>query len=221
MLDRPAPHDYQPSLFAEENVLEEISYSGPDSSFLLSQLEVYNWGPFRGLHRAEFDPGGTAIIGTTGSGKTTLVDALMTLLVASPRYNLAATGGHESDRTLIEYVRGVLGGDGADGRQEVARPGKTISGVCATYLGGEQVLKLAALFWTEGTGNSADDLKRRWVFSLANDQTLEKWLRMLHEDGVRDLLKMGRETADLRFFDSKRSYLERIRKFFEHLACGG
>ena len=49
MLDRPAPHDYQPSLFAEENVLEEISYSGPDSSFLLSQLEVYNWDPLEGF----------------------------------------------------------------------------------------------------------------------------------------------------------------------------
>lgn len=191
--------------------------AGPNSdpSFLLRQLEVYNWGPFHGLHRADFDPAGTAIIGPTGSGKTTLVDALMTLLVAQPRYNLASTGGHESDRTLIEYVRGVLGGDGADGRQAVARPGKTMSGVCATYVAGDQTLRLAAIFWTEGTGNAAEDLKRRWVFSLADDQTLEKWLRMLHGDGLRDLLKMGRETADLRFFDSKRSFLERVRKFFD------
>lgn len=208
-------HNEQPNLFAEENVFDDITNSGPDSSYLLSQLEVYNWGPFRGIHRAQFDPAGTAIIGPTGSGKTTLVDALMTLLVALPRYNLASTGGHESDRTLIEYVRGVLGGDGADGRQEVARPGKTISGICATYIGGEQTLRLAALFWTEGTGNSADDLKRRWVFSLAQDHTFEKWLRMLNDDGVRDLLKMGRETAGLRFFESKRSYLERVRKFFD------
>ena len=220
MLERPksqpaASRNEQPNLFAEENVFDDIANSGPDSSFLLAQLEVYNWGPFRGIHKAQFDPGGTAIIGPTGSGKTTLVDALMTLLVASPRYNLASTGGHESDRTLIEYVRGVLGGDGADGRQEIARPGKTISGICATYINGEQVLRLAALFWTEGTGNSADDLKRRWVFSLAKDHTFENWLRMLNDDGVRDLLKIGRETAGLRFFESKRSYLERVRKFFD------
>jgi uncharacterized protein YPO0396 len=193
----------------------ELAISNSDPSFLLQQLEVYNWGPFHGLHRADFDPAGTAIIGPTGSGKTTLVDALMTLLVAQPRYNLASTGGHESDRTLIEYVRGVLGGDGADGRQAIARPGKTMSGICATYVAGDQTLRLAAIFWTEGTGNAADDLKRRWVFSLAEDQTLEKWLRMLHGDGLRDLLKMGRETADLRFFDSKRSFLERVRKFFD------
>lgn len=195
--------------------LDDIDLENSGHSYTLNQLEVYNWGPFRGLHRAEFDPAGTAIIGPTGSGKTTLVDALMTLLVSQPRYNLASTGGHESDRTLIEYVRGVLGGDGADGRSEVARPGKTMSGICATYVGGDQIVKLAGLFWTEGTGNSAEDLKRRWIFSLAPDQTLEKWLRMLHDDGIRDLLKMGRETADLRFFDSKKSYLERVRKFFD------
>lgn len=196
-----------------ESVLSESESGEP--SYLLTQLEVFNWGPFRGMHRADFDPMGTAIIGPTGSGKTTLVDALMTLLVAQPRYNLASTGGHESDRTLISYVRGVLGGDGSDGREEVARPGRTITGICATYRGGTQIVRLGGLLWTEGTGNSAEDLKKRWIFSLAEDQSLESWIRMLHEDGVRDLLKMGRETANIRFFDSKRAYLAHIRKFFD------
>ena len=215
MLDLTDHNNERSGLFARQTAGVDKPLPDSEPSFLLKQLEVFNWGPFRGLHRAEFDARGTAIIGPTGSGKTTLIDALMTLLVPLPRYNLASTGGHESDRTLIEYVRGVLGGDGADGREEVARAGKTLSGICATYNGDSHLLKLAALFWTEGTGNSADDLKRRWIFSLAADQTLEKWLRMLHEEGVRDLLKMGRETADLRIFESKRSYLERVRKFFD------
>jgi len=208
------PQNQEPDA-SDQEVFESMPVAQGEVSFVLSRLEVYNWGPFRGMHRADFDSRGTAIIGPTGSGKTTLVDALMTLLVAQPRYNLASTGGHESDRTLIEYVRGVLGGDGADGRQEVARPGKTISGICATYVAGKQQVKLAGIFWTEGTGNAADDLKRRWVFSMAPEQNFDAWLRLLHEDGIRDLLKMGRETANLRFFESKRSYLERIRKFFD------
>ncbi|HBN77162.1 MAG TPA: hypothetical protein DD473_15370 [Planctomycetaceae bacterium] len=186
-----------------------------ESGYLLLQLEVYNWGPFRGLHRAEFDRDGTAIIGPTGSGKTTLVDALMTLLVPQPRYNLASTGGHESDRDLISYVRGVLGGDGADGREEVARPGKTITGICATYQQGEDVLRLGGLLWTDGPSNAAQDLKRRWCFSQAEDQSLEKWLRILHEDGVRDLMKLGRETAKFRIFENKKPYLTHTRKFFD------
>ena len=59
-------------------------------TFILSSIELYNWGGFQGYHRAEIDPSGTAVIGPTGSGKTTLVDALMTLLCANPRYNLAS-----------------------------------------------------------------------------------------------------------------------------------
>ena len=33
----------------------------------------------------------------------------MTLLTHQPWYNLASTGGHESDRDLISYIRGVSG----------------------------------------------------------------------------------------------------------------
>ncbi len=189
-------------------------FASPETTYHLAQLDVYNWGPFRGLHRAEFDQLGTAIIGPTGSGKTTLVDALMTLLVAQPRYNLASTGGHESDRTLMSYVRGVLGGDGSDGHEEVSRPGKTLTGVCATYHGGEKTLRLAALIWTDGPSNSAADLRRRWLFSLADDQSLETWLRLLHDEGVRELMRHGRETSGLRVFESKKSYLAHTRKFF-------
>ena len=196
-------------------VPEDDDVATRDTSYVLQQLEVFNWGPFCGLHRAVFDPNGTAIIGPTGSGKTTLVNALMTLLVAQPRYNLASTGGHESDRTLISYVRGVLGGDGSDGREEIARPGKTITAICATYHGGEQTVRLAGLLWTEGASNAADDLKRRWLFSLADDQSLEQWLRLLHDDGIRDLMRTGRETANLRIFESKKAYIAHLRKFFD------
>jgi uncharacterized protein YPO0396 len=200
--------------------VQELMFAGNEtrpgeSTFVLQRLELFNWGPFSGLHRADFDPEGTAIIGPTGSGKTTLVDALMTLLVSQPRYNLASTGGHESDRTLISYVRGVLGGDGSDGREQVARAGKTITGICATYHNGEETLRLAGLLWTDGTSNAAADLKRRWIFSLAEEQTLESWLRSLNENGARELMRTGRETAKLRIFDSKKAYLSHTRKFFD------
>ena len=129
-----------------QQTLFETASESEDESYRLAQLQVYNWGPFSGLHQVDFDETGTAIIGPTGSGKTTLVDALMTLLVTQPKYNLASTGGHESDRTLLSYVRGVLGGDGSDGHEEVARAGKTITGICATYFCGGKSLRLGALY---------------------------------------------------------------------------
>jgi len=189
--------------------------SGNATRHVLNELELFNWGPFAGMHRAQIDPLGTTIIGPTGSGKTTLIDGLMTLIVPQPRYNLASTGGHESDRTLISYVRGVLGGDGSSAQEEIARPGKTLSGVCATYSNGVESLKLGAVFWTEGASNAASDLKRRWIFSLADGTSLEDWLRRLHEDGARSFMRYGRETGKLRIFESKTAYLAHVRKFFD------
>ena len=39
-------------------------------SFHLSELHLYNWGAFAGRHQALLDADNTAIIGPTGSGKT-------------------------------------------------------------------------------------------------------------------------------------------------------
>ena len=38
---------------------------------------------------------------------------------------------------------------------------------------------------------------------------------VVHEDGVRDLMRHGRETAQLRIFESKKAYLAHVRKFFD------
>ncbi|MEL7336045.1 MAG: ATP-binding protein, partial [Planctomycetota bacterium] len=189
--------------------------------YRLTQFDVYNWGPFSGRHTIDFDDFGTAIIGPTGSGKTTLVDALMTLLVEHPKYNLASTGGHESDRTLVSYVRGVLGGDADESGEAVARPGKTMTAVGATYqLSDDDVdlphtVRLVALLWTDGASSSQSDLKRRWVFCTNDEFDFDTLLKRLHDDGVRQLMKDGRETTGLRINESKRQYLAGIRKFFD------
>src|SRR6185437_3805261 len=133
----------------------------PKLTFVLTQLDVYNWGAFSGRHSAQFDLEGTAIIGPTGSGKTTLVDALMTLLTANPRYNLASTGGHQSDRELPSYIRGVSGAGNRSGDNEhIARPGKTISGICARFSNGEEQLTLGAVFAFDGSSSALADLER-------------------------------------------------------------
>ena len=44
-------------------------------SYILQELHLYNWGAFAGRHQVGIDAGNSAIIGPTGSGKTTLVDA--------------------------------------------------------------------------------------------------------------------------------------------------
>ncbi len=76
--------------------------------FRLARLEVYNWGTFD--HQVwQLETGGDTLLvtGDIGSGKSTLVDAVSTLLLPSHRidYNKAAGAG-KKERTLRSYVQG-------------------------------------------------------------------------------------------------------------------
>tara|TARA_R110000850_G_scaffold222600_1_gene348468 strand:- start:3175 stop:6498 length:3324 start_codon:yes stop_codon:yes gene_type:complete len=188
----------------------------PSSAFILTHLDLYNWGPFGGRHCAEIDSRGTAIIGPTGSGKTTLVDALMTLLTHQPRYNLASTGGHESDRDLMSYIRGVSGaGNNSGDNSHVARPGKTITAVSARFHNGNKAVRIGAIFWVDGSSSSVGDLKRLWLFSEQDDQGLDDWLAIHHEGGARELKQYARDASGIQINDSKKAYLAQVRRFFE------
>ncbi|EJC0214383.1 hypothetical protein MXZ45_004434 [Salmonella enterica] len=196
--------------------MNQIARLAGKESFILTCIELFNWGGFHGLHQAAIHQEGTAVIGPTGSGKTTLVDALMTLLCASPRYNLASTGGHESDRDLISYVRGVSGpGDGGEGQSHIARPGKTVTGITATLEREGQQVRLGTLLWFDSTSSSVTDMKRLWLFSDSPVQTLEHWLNVYHEGGTRSLRQMEKEDTGIWTYPNKKQYLARLRDFFE------
>ena len=78
------------------------------AGFRLHRMEVYNWGTFHGRVWS-IHPGGdnSLLTGDIGSGKSTLVDALTTLLVPAQRitYNKAA-GAEAKERSLRSYVLG-------------------------------------------------------------------------------------------------------------------
>ena len=81
---------------------------GAGPGFRLARFEVFNWGTFHG-RVWKLEPGGknSLLTGDIGSGKSTLVDALTTLLVPPRRitYNKAA-GAEARERTFYSYVRG-------------------------------------------------------------------------------------------------------------------
>lgn len=188
----------------------------PSTAYILTHLDLYNWGPFGGRHCAEIDPKGTAIIGPTGSGKTTLVDALMTLLTQQPRYNLASTGGHESDRDLISYIRGVSGaGNNTGDNSHIARSGKTVTAVSARFTNGDKAIRIGALFWVDSSSSAASDLKRLWLFCESDEQGLDDWLAMHHQGGARELKQYARANTGVHVNDSKKAYLAQVRRFFE------
>jgi uncharacterized protein YPO0396 len=78
------------------------------AGFRLHRLEILNWGTFDGrIWTLPLDGKNCLLTGDIGSGKSTLVDAVTTLLVPSHRvaYNKAA-GADSRERSLKSYVLG-------------------------------------------------------------------------------------------------------------------
>lgn len=198
----------------------QTAVNSAPSGYQLHELHLYNWGAFAGRHQASIDAANTAIIGPTGSGKTTLIDALMTLLCANPRYNLASTGGHESDRDLVSYVRGASGpGHAGDDSDHLARSGRSVTGVAARLVraganAADSVL-IGALLWFDGSSSSVGDMGRRWFFAQGAHHSLDAWLEEYHSGGARALGKLEKNTDGLQIFTTKTAYLAKLQRFFE------
>jgi len=129
------------------------------AGFRLRRLEVFNWGTFNGSVWGFDLQGHNALLtGDIGSGKSTLVDAVTTLLVPSQKvaYNKAA-GAESRERTLRSYVQGYYKSerdDGAGSAKPVAlRDRNTYSVILGQFHneGYDQTVTLAQVFWL---GNS-------------------------------------------------------------------
>ncbi len=88
----------------------ELEFMADDrlAGFRLHRLEVLNWGTFDGrVWTLQPDGQNSLLTGEIGTGKSTLVDAVTTLLVPSHRvaYNKAA-GADSRERSLRSYVLG-------------------------------------------------------------------------------------------------------------------
>ena len=86
----------------------ELAGTGTRVGWRLHRLEVLNWGTFHGrVFSLELGGENTLLTGDIGSGKSTLVDAVTTLLLPAHRiaYNKAA-GAEARERTLRSYVLG-------------------------------------------------------------------------------------------------------------------
>ena len=136
----------------------------PQGQMRLSELSVYNWGSFHGLHTASIDAHGTLVTGDNGSGKSTFIDGLMALLLPAGKatFNVAAAQGDRSDRSLLSYMRGSYGSahDGSTTRVKSKRDKAVVTGLRALYQCGDGAsITLAALFWTTSSTNTLSDVK--------------------------------------------------------------
>ena len=83
------------------------------AGYRLKYMEIFNWGTFDGeIYRISPEGNNSLLTGGNGSGKTTYVDALLTLLVPIKKYrfyNRSSGTDKKSERTEESYVMGAYG----------------------------------------------------------------------------------------------------------------
>jgi uncharacterized protein YPO0396 len=141
----------------------DFAFPGKRPGFRLARLEVLNWGTFH--HRVwGLDLGGenALLTGDIGSGKSTLVDAVTTLLVPPQKitYNKAA-GAEARERTLRSYVLGFYkserGDAGLAAKPVALRDPNSYSVILGRFFNEALDLEvtLAQVFWLKDQGPPA------------------------------------------------------------------
>jgi uncharacterized protein YPO0396 len=144
-------------MFDTDNL--ELEFAPDDSltGFRLHRLEVYNWGTFdKHVWTLNLEGRNCLLTGDIGSGKSTLVDAVTTLLVPAQKiaYNKAAGAGHK-ERSLRSYVLGAYKSErnevSGGGKQVTLRDANQFSVILGVFCnsGYDQTITLAQVFhWT-------------------------------------------------------------------------
>ncbi len=162
--------------------------------FHLSRLQVINWGVFDGYHDIPFSAGGALIAGASGSGKSSLLDAISLGFLPFNRRNFNASGDNTAAgssagrRTVDKYVRGAWGQRSDGGTSKVM------------YLRGEGTAWSAiAVSYRSNTGRTVTGLVLKW---LTGESRSDSSSRFVLADGDRDIEDVCNRWAAGRFDSS-------------------
>lgn len=153
---------------------ETVESDAPHDQWRLARIELVNWGTLRGFTAVDVARRGHLFTGASGSGKSSLLDAIATVLTPDKwlRLNAAAQDGtsRHSDRTLMSYVRGAWTKEAHDTADRATttylRPRATWSGILLRYENpaGDPII-LTRVFHAPGTRIEATALKDARLFT--------------------------------------------------------
>lgn len=197
-LDAPAGKQLSIDAIAEDWPEDPIVGEGHPGQWRLARIDVANWGTFNGYHSLAVDRKGLLVTGASGSGKTSLLDAV-TMVLAPPRnrhLNAAARDASSKgeDRTPVSYIRGAWRHE-ADDTGEITssylrKNTATWSGIMLRYENGlhdaqaggkraarpSEPINLIALFNLKAGSNSSEGITQ--LFAIARgDRTLDEFER--------------------------------------------
>ncbi|MBN2443448.1 MAG: hypothetical protein JXJ04_18950 [Spirochaetales bacterium] len=178
-------------------------FNDENSGYRLDQFEFYNWGSFDNKIWKITPKGKSSLLtGANGSGKTTVVDALVTLLVPpfKRHYNQSSGADKKRERTEASYVLGAIGSrrneDMTSAVAEFLRE-KTVSSVLLGKFVNEnlhQVLTLGQVRWFSSTGLNRLYFSTPQLLSLQDD--------LLPIDFSANFRKYWKERFNITFYES-------------------
>jgi uncharacterized protein YPO0396 len=183
------------------------------AGYRLQYFEAYNWGTFDNeIFRITPQCNTTLITGANGSGKTTYIQGLLTLIVPEKRYRF-----YEHQRTEESYVLGEFGDIETDHGKQIQRlrddKSTAYSILLAVFKNEEQYITLAQARWFLGS-----EMKRKFIIAfkpltISSDfspfDAKGEWLRQLNKMYP----KFGTKET-IQSFDGPSKYAEALLKIF-------
>jgi len=193
----------------------------PRPQHRLARIQVYNWGTFSGHHDLPVPRSGLLLTGPSGSGKSSLLDALSAVLVPakSLRFNAAAqesSSTADRSRSVLSYVRGAYRRSADEITGEVVtdylRPRATRSGIALTFtrLRPEETITLVKLYHARQGTVSTDSVTQTQLLvegDIALTELMEYLSNGIDKRGLSRDLK-GRATR----FERYEAFAARFRR---------
>ncbi|OKH81595.1 hypothetical protein EB73_27870 [Mycobacterium sp. SWH-M3] len=143
--------------------------------WLLESIQLVNWGGFEGHHRVEVSTTSTLISGATGTGKSTLLDAYIALLMPSripfngaSNDNVSGRARGGDQRNVLRYMRGKIDDNRVDGSSVLTdqvlrgRTTPTWSAIAATWrTDNDQRFTALRLYYALPSAARFDDITKR------------------------------------------------------------
>jgi len=200
-----------------------FSTSSDKAGFRLQYMEVYNWGTFdEKVFRINPQGNNSLLTGANASGKSTYIDALLTLMVPAKKdrfYNQSSGVDKKGNRTEETYVLGHYGNIQEEGKSSTStqklRDKSTYSVILAHFKNTD--LKQVTLFQVRWF-NSSGELSRQ--FGIAHTSLeIEKDFRDFDSKGLwkRRLDKTYNSNSSkkkIEFIEGPTAYAERMANLF-------
>ncbi len=185
------------------------------AGFRLQYLELYNWGTFNDkIWRIEPNSFNSLLTGDIGSGKSTIVDALTTLIVLQKNisYNKAA-GADSKERNLRSYIKGEYKKERIENsnraKEIFLRPEENTKTIIIANFFNESIsehLSLAIILWLK------DDKPNKLYITSSKALTIKEIPKFTDPA---DLKKQLKKFDHIELYDDNYSkYSERFRRVF-------